>query len=178
MAANSIGTSRQETLDQYLPPGTRHGSALCLSGGGYRAALFHLGACRRFHEVGILQELSAISSVSGGSIFAAHLAKCIREIGRCFTDYEHQVAQPFRAFVKHDIRTLPALRRLLPWEWAHAGAGAEGLVDQYREHLVGDMTLGNLPDEPRFVFCATDLVCGVSWIFSKGKVGDYQLFGH
>jgi NTE family protein len=31
--------------------------AVCLSGGGFRAALFHLGALRRLHELGILQKV-------------------------------------------------------------------------------------------------------------------------
>jgi predicted acylesterase/phospholipase RssA len=47
------------------------GAALCLSGGGYRAMLLHLGALRRLNEWGHLQKLARISSVSGGSITAA-----------------------------------------------------------------------------------------------------------
>ena len=42
--------------------------ALCLSGGGFRAALFHLGALRRLNELGILSRVDTIASVSGGSI--------------------------------------------------------------------------------------------------------------
>jgi len=45
--------------------------ALCLSGGGFRAALFHLGAFRRLNELGILSTVDSIASVSGGSILAA-----------------------------------------------------------------------------------------------------------
>src|ERR1700674_601243 len=44
------------------------GIALCLSGGGYRAMLFHLGALWRLNEWGFLPKLARISSVSGGSI--------------------------------------------------------------------------------------------------------------
>ena len=68
---------RPDTADargKYLPARQRSGIALCLSGGGFRAALFHLGAVRRLNELGILANLAAISSVSGGSIMAAHLA--------------------------------------------------------------------------------------------------------
>jgi NTE family protein len=43
---------------------------LCLSGGGYRAMLFHAGALARLNELGYLSRLDAISSVSGGSIAA------------------------------------------------------------------------------------------------------------
>ena len=47
--------------------------AVCLSGGGYRAMLFHLGALIRLNEAGLLKKLGRISSVSGGSITAAVL---------------------------------------------------------------------------------------------------------
>jgi NTE family protein len=46
---------------------------LCLSGGGYRAMPFHLGAVWRLNEFGLLRKLVRISSVSGGSITAGVL---------------------------------------------------------------------------------------------------------
>jgi NTE family protein len=49
------------------------GMALCLSGGGYRAMVFHLGALLRLNEAGLLKKLNRISSVSGGSITAGML---------------------------------------------------------------------------------------------------------
>src|SRR5262245_6545886 len=49
------------------------GIALCLSGGGYRAMLFHLGALIRLNELAYLPKLARISSVSGGSITAGVL---------------------------------------------------------------------------------------------------------
>src|SRR6476659_3640747 len=52
----------------------RHGVGLCLSGGGYRAALFHLGALRRLAELGVLSQVRTISAVSGGAIIANLLA--------------------------------------------------------------------------------------------------------
>lgn len=48
--------------------------ALCLSGGGYRAMLFHAVALLRMSETGWLQQLDLVSSVSGGSIIAGQLA--------------------------------------------------------------------------------------------------------
>ncbi len=47
---------------------------LCLSGGGYRAALFHLGALRRLDELGVLGQVRTISAVSGGALIANLLA--------------------------------------------------------------------------------------------------------
>src|SRR3989449_4901180 len=57
--------------DDGVPP--RPGIALCLSGGGYRAMLFHLGAIWRLNELAYLPKLARISSVSGGSITAGVL---------------------------------------------------------------------------------------------------------
>ena len=45
---------------------------LALSGGGFRASIFHLGVIRRLEELGIMKYVHAISAVSGGSIIAAY----------------------------------------------------------------------------------------------------------
>ena len=45
---------------------------LALSGGGFRASIFHLGVIRRLEELGIMKYVHTISSVSGGSIIAAY----------------------------------------------------------------------------------------------------------
>lgn len=45
---------------------------LALSGGGFRAAIFHLGVIRRLEELGIMGQVDVISAVSGGSIIAAY----------------------------------------------------------------------------------------------------------
>src|SRR3954467_10293300 len=95
--------------------------ALCLSGGGYRAAIFHLGALRRLNEIGVLSKIDTITSVSGGSIIAAHLATHIRpwpSPGSVFAEWDEKVEKPFRRFVQRNIRTWPVLKRILfPWNW-------------------------------------------------------------
>ena len=42
-------------------------------------------------------------------------------------------------------------------------------------HLLGDATLQDLPDRPRFVFNATNLQSGVLWRFSKPYMADYRV---
>lgn len=44
---------------------------LALSGGGSRAIAFHLGCLRGLHKLGLLDRVTTMSSVSGGSVIAA-----------------------------------------------------------------------------------------------------------
>lgn len=164
-AAAAIAESGRET-----------GIALCLSGGGFRAALFHLGALRRLHELGILQRVAAISSVSGGSIFAAFLATRLSQTGRPLAlgiaDWQDDIAQPFRAFCARDLRTLPLLLNL-PWNWLWPAPLLRQLESRYRARLTRLM-LRELPATPRFILCATDLTFGVNWEFDRDGARDYQ----
>jgi NTE family protein len=45
---------------------------LALSGGGFRATAFHLGVLKRLRELGLLAQVDALSTVSGGSIAGAY----------------------------------------------------------------------------------------------------------
>ena len=46
---------------------------LCLSGGGFRATYFHLGLIRFLRDTKLLDQVTTITAVSGGSILAGHL---------------------------------------------------------------------------------------------------------
>src|SRR5262249_61376464 len=72
MAAQRSATANLYAKATYLPePDRRKKIALCLSGGGFRAALFHLGVLRRLNELDVLSRLSTITAVSGGGGAAA-----------------------------------------------------------------------------------------------------------
>ncbi|MGO9661597.1 MAG: patatin-like phospholipase family protein [Acidimicrobiales bacterium] len=155
-------------------PGPRHGVALCLSGGGYRAALFHLGAARRLNELGLLGAVGTVTAVSGGSIFAAHLARHLAvangmwpPVAGVVPGWEAGVAGPVREMATRNLRA-PAMlsRRRWATSWRdHALAAALAATGG------GDMArlaLRDLPRRPRFVFCATDLQFGDQWTFDTG----------
>jgi NTE family protein len=57
--------------------GTSSKLGLALSGGGYRAAAFHLGTLRCLHQMGYLEQVQVFSTISGGSITGA--AYCLRQ---------------------------------------------------------------------------------------------------
>src|SRR5215213_5123894 len=85
------------------PGQVREGIALCLSGGGYRAMLFHVGSLWRLNELGYLPKLDRISSVSGGSITSAFLGLRWNSLG--FQNdvsplFEQNVAEPIRGMAR------------------------------------------------------------------------------
>lgn len=165
-----------------LPATSRRGIGLCLSGGGYRATLFHLGALRRLNELGVLarDDFRSISSVSGGSITAALLATALatridRSQGGPIPDavWQREVGDPLRAFTRRNIRTGAVARRLLPWNWFRESTAVQAIARTYEAHLT-PLKLAGLPERPEFVLCATDMAWGVNWIFTKARMGDYQ----
>ena len=175
-----VETSKLEA--RYRPGRERKGIALCLSGGGFRAALFHAGAIRRLNELGVLSRVRTISSVSGGSIASGLLATVwtrLERVGDRFTNLESLFEQPLRAFCGSNIRNGPLLwGRLNPRNWPRLLSSAFSATDllavEYRR-LLGSVRLSALPDSPRFVFCAANLQTGVSFELSARSIGDYAL---
>lgn len=142
------------------------GIALCLSGGGYRAMLFHAGVLWRLNELGVLSRLARISSVSGGSITAAQVA--LRWSG--LAQYEKEIVAPIRALAGRTIDKRSILGGiLLP------GTINDRVVAAYERHLYGGATLQDFPDSPRFVLNATNVQTGALWRFSKPYMRDYRV---
>lgn len=54
--------------------GTGNRIGLALSGGGSRAMAFHLGCLRALNELSLLDRISALSTISGGSVIGAYYA--------------------------------------------------------------------------------------------------------
>jgi NTE family protein len=155
-----------------LPKG-EEGTALCLSGGGYRAMVFHLGALWRLYEAGILGKVARISSVSGGSIAAGALALAWRSLsfqGDVNRDFVPLVVEPVRSLARRTIdRTAIIGGSILP------GSIADKVTSAYDKHLFHGATLQDLPDKPRFVINATNVQSGVLWRFSKPYMRDWRV---
>ena len=151
------------------------GMALCLSGGGYRAMLFHVGVMWRLNEAGMLPTLDRISSVSGGSITAGVLALNWDNLdfdgAGVAQDFKKQLVDPVRRMAGVGIDVTSVLMGLgLPFT-----SISDRVVKAYRKHLFGKATLQDLPDTPRFVFNATNLESGVLMRFSKPYLADYRV---
>jgi NTE family protein len=150
------------------------GMGLCLSGGGYRTMIFHVGVLWRLYEAGLLLKLKRISSVSGGSITAGVLAlKWTRLSGdsaRFDEEFVKEIVQPLRALASVTIDVSGIIFGvLLP------GRVSDRITAAYEKHLFGAATLQDLPDSPRFVINATNVQSAAFLRFSKPYMGDYRV---
>src|SRR5215470_3387752 len=95
-----------------------HKIGLALSGGGFRASLYHLGLIRFLRDAGLLSQVSHITSVSGGSIIAAHLVLNWDRYNGSASEFD-AAAGEFLPFVRMDVRNR-IVRRFpltLPLRW-------------------------------------------------------------
>src|SRR5215213_8145670 len=91
---------------------------LALSGGGFRATLYHLGLVRFLRDADLLRQVTHITSVSGGSIMAAHLVLNWDHYTGSPKEFDHAAAQ-LLAFTQLDVRN--RILRRFPlgtlWNW-------------------------------------------------------------
>jgi NTE family protein len=160
--------------DQSRP---EEGVALSLSGGGYRAMMFHVGALCRLNEVGLLGKLARISSVSGGSITAGFLGLCWNklqfEAGRA-KDLD-QFVEGMRKMADTTVDVGAVIGGIfLP------GSISDRVAKAYDQVLFKGATLQDLPNDndhkaPRFVINATNIKTAALWRFSRPYMGDYRV---
>jgi NTE family protein len=168
------------SLDEFLdkqPSQTEDGIGLALSGGGYRAMVFHVGGLIRLNETGLLRKIKRISSVSGGSITAGVLGTSWKDLK--FTD---EVAVNFDVVVGR-VRQMANTTVdagaiiggiLLP------GSISDRVAKAYDKTLFKGAKLNDLPDDsepgnPRFVINATNVQTAALWRFSRNYMGDYRV---
>ena len=127
------------------------GTALCLSGGGYRAMLFHTGVLWRLAETRWLHKVDRISTVSGGSMTAGMLAKVwkpLTEADDPYTTFRKLVVTPIRLLASRTIDRPSVISGILS-PFTTVGEQFEA---ELRKHLLGDTKLAELPLKPTFVF--------------------------
>ena len=179
-----------EPVSTHAPGGEApvEGIGLCLSGGGYRAMLFHTGVLLRLAEIGYLStkkrtgkqgpigSLMRVSSVSGGSITAGVLGLAWPAL---HVDSEtDDVVEHFREHVMGPIQDFASKTTFSIMSGIVAiifSSINKSVVKVYRDRLYGAGTLQDLPDYPRFVINATNLQSGALWRFSKPYNRDWRV---
>jgi predicted acylesterase/phospholipase RssA len=153
-----------------------HRIGLALSGGGFRASLYHLGLVRFLRDAGLLSRVTHITSVSGGSIFAAHLLLNWDRYSGSPSEFD-AVASEFMSCVRLDLRNR-IIRRVpltLPFRWPRRLLGFSnrkltrtGMLEyHYEKFLYGDKSLFELPERPALHILATNLSEGCLCSFNR-----------
>ncbi len=148
--------------------GVKKRIGLSLSGGGFRAAGFHLGVFKKLQELGILWNIDLLTCVSGGSIAGAFLAT------RWGNDSALDKLEEYLRNTSIDIET--TLWGILnPFE-----SRTEALASSYKEDLFGDLSLDHLKNGPRIYLNATNLATGNMFFFvagggDKSEMGEHEL---
>lgn len=154
-------------------------AGLALSGGGFRATLFHLGVLWRMNELGLLATLDRITGVSGGAIIAGYLGYRWKDLAfenRVAGNFADAIAVPIRNFCGRTIDTgAIAKGKFDPFHTA-----ADHVAKAYDRHLFDGASLQALPDDaagagPRFIIYATNMQSGVSFRFSRPYMADYRI---
>jgi len=141
---------------------------LTLSGGGFRAAAFHLGVFRQLKACQLLDKIDLLSCVSGGSIAGA-----------------------FLALHWHDPQVLDKLDHYLATRSIAVGSVIGGVLDPfnsrldklaatYDRDLFQGKTLGDLSEGPRIYLNTTNLATGNMFFFVAGgqkpsEMGEHEL---
>ncbi len=149
-------------------PDSGGGTALCLSGGGFRAMLFHAGAVCRLNEARLLAKLDCVSGVSGGGITTLFLglrwAKLDFDEGGRACNLQEEFVEPLYRLAGKTI-DLGAIVRGLLLPCSTIGDHVARRLDRL---LFGGATLADLPDLPRITVGAMDLHTAAWHPFEKG----------
>jgi NTE family protein len=155
---------------------------LALSGGGYRAAGFHLGVLKELHKLNVLGNIDIISTVSGGSIIGSfyvqnYAQKYINASQKDKNDVFNNFEQAFIKILKTNFVHKTLLRLARPDNLLHTispdYSRTDVAAEVYEELLFSDCGkfLNDLPDKPQLIINATNMNNGKIWKFTKSWMG-------
>ncbi len=151
--------------------------ALALSGGGFRATVFHLGVLARLAEEKRLEEVTLISTVSGGSLCTG-LVYALN--GMCWptsTQFLDTVLPKAQKLLTTEDFQRDLLFRVIGRFWTIFQTRANVLSALIQQRWGITARLNELPEHPRWMINATCYETGKNWRFERFRMGDY-VFGY
>lgn len=142
------------------------GYTLCLSGGGFRATLFHLGVIRRLLYLNLFGQIERINSVSGGSITAGMVMKeASKAPFQSVEDFDERVIRPIIKFIQKSPRR--NIYKVIPLR-----RNPKKFADLLDKELYQNVSFRDLTKVPEWTCYATSLNSAYSWKFSQKEIGD------
>ena len=151
--------------------------ALALSGGGFRATVFHLGVLARLAEQNLLENVTFLSTVSGGSLCTGLVYAKSNFSWPSSTDFiEKVLPETLHLLTTFDLQRA-LIFRILGSFWNITETRADDLATLVRKNWGINAKLGELPPHPRWMINATCYESGKNWRFERFRMGDY-VFGY
>ncbi len=151
---------------------------LGLSGGGYRATLFNLGALIRLNEFGLIRKIKRITSVSGGSITNGYLAMRWNDLQ--FNDdgviekFKETIIEPLWDFCSKSLDARAIICGTLdPFHKV-----SEKIAGAYNTGLFKHFKMASIPfgeGIPQFLFYGTNLQTGASVRMMQNMLYDWKI---
>lgn len=154
---------------------------LALSGGGFRAAVFHLGVLRFLAEQRLLERVTQVSTVSGGSLLTGAILSSAGGIWPSSSQFLQSVYPSVRdLLLSRDLFSFRALgvRGLLHHHVGVLGHRAWVLAWLITERWQIKARLAELPESPVWHINTTCLETGKNWRFTRDSMGDWQFGRH
>lgn len=150
---------------------------LALSGGGVRAAVFHLGVLGQLATDGLLERVKMLSTVSGGSLISALIFSLADNRWPSSDQFLAEVLPQSRSRLTDAHSIQKELLTRFAWRpWRMAARSANQLADSLRSCWHIETSLSDLPVEPRWIINATTYETGKNWRFIPGlRMGDYSI---
>ncbi len=150
---------------------------LALSGGGFRATVFHLGVLARLAEESLLEQVAIVSTVSGGSLCAGLIYANSDFTWPTSHHLIEQVVHQVRDLLTTEDLQLEFIWRVLRSPLSIFESKANYLAVLLREQWGITANLRDLPKHPRWLINATTYETGKDWRFESIRMGDY-VFGY
>jgi NTE family protein len=147
--------------------------ALALSGGGFRATVFHLGVLARLAEENKLEEVDFLSTNSGGTLCAGLVFTLADTRWPSSGEYLDTVLPEARRLLTTKDLQRAMIFRFLGTFWTVLETRADDLSAMMRKHWGIEASLRDLPENPRWMINATCHETGMNWRFERFRMGDY-----
>ena len=147
---------------------------IAMSGGGLRAAVFHFGTLARLAEDDLLENVTFVSTVSGGSLAMGlilthsggtfpsskdYLSKTVPQLKGLITGVD-----PGKVFRRRVLTSIPLIVRRTANDFAR----------QLESSWNVSLNVKDLPETPRWLINAACYETGKNWRFMKKRMGDYE----
>lgn len=151
---------------------------IALSGGGFRASVFHIGVFKALAENGYMNNIKYISSVSGGSFTIALIFKLNNNQWPTDQEYLQNILPKLKEYFTDIGLGKKAIFRLIsPKHWKNIFSRANIIAYSLKKDWNITSCLSDLPVLPVWEINATTNETGKNWRFSQEKMGDWQ-FGY